>query len=97
MRDEDELLPLHRAVRRVHVTCYFCGGEGCQVCGHSGWIEMGGAGVVDPASSRPSATTPRCGPGSRSASGRADRDAPPRLPRPARCSGRTTSASLRQF
>ena len=31
------------------VTCFLCGGEGCHVCGHSGWIEMGGAGVVDPA------------------------------------------------
>jgi len=31
------------------VTCYLCGGAGCTACGHSGWIEMGGAGVVDPA------------------------------------------------
>jgi phenylalanyl-tRNA synthetase alpha chain len=30
------------------VTCFLCGGEGCPVCKHSGWIEMGGAGVVDP-------------------------------------------------
>jgi phenylalanyl-tRNA synthetase alpha chain len=30
------------------VTCYLCDGEGCRVCGYSGWIEMGGAGVVDP-------------------------------------------------
>jgi len=31
------------------VTCFLCGGRGCPVCKHSGWIEMGGAGVVDPA------------------------------------------------
>ena len=31
------------------VTCFLCGGEGCNVCKHSGWIEMGGAGMVDPA------------------------------------------------
>lgn len=31
------------------VTCFLCGGNGCNVCKHSGWIEMGGAGVVDPA------------------------------------------------
>jgi phenylalanyl-tRNA synthetase alpha chain len=31
------------------VTCFLCGGEGCSVCKRSGWIEMGGAGVVDPA------------------------------------------------
>ena len=30
-------------------TCYLCDGAGCPVCKHSGWIEMGGAGVVDPA------------------------------------------------
>ena len=31
------------------VTCYLCDGAGCSVCKHSGWIEMGGAGEVDPA------------------------------------------------
>jgi phenylalanyl-tRNA synthetase alpha chain len=30
------------------VSCFLCGGKGCAVCKHSGWIEMGGAGVVDP-------------------------------------------------
>jgi phenylalanyl-tRNA synthetase alpha chain len=30
------------------VTCFLCGGSGCAVCKHSGWIEMGGAGWVDP-------------------------------------------------
>ncbi len=30
------------------VTCFICGGSGCATCKHSGWIEMGGAGWVDP-------------------------------------------------
>jgi phenylalanyl-tRNA synthetase alpha chain len=30
------------------VTCFICGGQGCATCKHSGWIEMGGAGWVDP-------------------------------------------------
>ena len=30
------------------VSCFLCDGEGCAVCKHSGWIEMGGAGMVDP-------------------------------------------------
>jgi phenylalanyl-tRNA synthetase alpha chain len=30
------------------VSCFNCGGEGCAVCKHSGWIEMGGSGMVDP-------------------------------------------------
>jgi phenylalanyl-tRNA synthetase alpha chain len=31
------------------VTCFLCGGKGCVFCKHTGWFEMGGAGVVDPA------------------------------------------------
>jgi phenylalanyl-tRNA synthetase alpha chain len=31
------------------VTCFLCGGEGCAFCKYTGWFEMGGAGVVDPA------------------------------------------------
>jgi phenylalanyl-tRNA synthetase alpha chain len=30
------------------VTCFLCNAQGCAVCKHSGWIEMGGAGWVDP-------------------------------------------------
>ena len=30
------------------VSCFLCDGDGCSVCKHSGWIEMGGAGMVDP-------------------------------------------------
>jgi phenylalanyl-tRNA synthetase alpha chain len=31
------------------VTCFLCEGAGCAFCKYSGWFEMGGAGVVDPA------------------------------------------------
>jgi len=30
------------------VSCHMCDGAGCPVCKQSGWIEMGGAGIVDP-------------------------------------------------
>jgi len=30
------------------VSCIFCEGRGCRVCSHSGWIELGGCGMVDP-------------------------------------------------
>ena len=30
------------------VSCFLCEGAGCSVCKQSGWIEMGGSGVVDP-------------------------------------------------
>lgn len=31
------------------VTCWVCGGKGCRTCGWSGWVELGGCGMVDPA------------------------------------------------
>ncbi len=31
------------------VSCGICGGQGCATCKHTGWLEMGGAGMVDPA------------------------------------------------
>jgi phenylalanyl-tRNA synthetase alpha chain len=30
------------------VSCPICGGAGCATCKHSGWLEMGGSGMVDP-------------------------------------------------
>ena len=33
----------------AYVSCHVCDGAGCPVCRHSGWIEVGGAGMVDPA------------------------------------------------
>jgi phenylalanyl-tRNA synthetase alpha chain len=33
----------------VDMQCSFCGGPGCRVCKHTGWVEIGGAGMVDPA------------------------------------------------
>jgi phenylalanyl-tRNA synthetase alpha chain len=32
----------------AYVSCYLCDGAGCRVCKYSGWIEVGGAGMVDP-------------------------------------------------
>jgi phenylalanyl-tRNA synthetase alpha chain len=30
------------------MSCIFCQGSGCTVCSKTGWIELGGAGMVDP-------------------------------------------------
>jgi phenylalanyl-tRNA synthetase alpha chain len=30
------------------ITCVFCDGAGCRVCSNTGWIELGGCGMVDP-------------------------------------------------
>lgn len=32
----------------VDVSCFKCGGDGCGVCKHTGWIEILGAGMVHP-------------------------------------------------
>jgi len=29
-------------------SCFKCGGEGCRICKNSGWIELGGSGMVHP-------------------------------------------------
>jgi len=33
----------------VSITCFKCGGKGCRLCKSSGWIELLGCGMVDPA------------------------------------------------
>ena len=30
-------------------SCVMCGGKGCRVCKQSGWLEISGAGMVNPA------------------------------------------------
>ena len=32
----------------VDVSCFKCKGKGCNVCKHTGWIEILGAGMVHP-------------------------------------------------
>jgi phenylalanyl-tRNA synthetase alpha chain len=31
-----------------HVSCFACDGSGCRICGHTGWIELFGCGMVHP-------------------------------------------------
>jgi phenylalanyl-tRNA synthetase alpha chain len=40
--------PFTEPSAEVDVTCYFCSGDGCQVCSQTGWMEILGAGMVDP-------------------------------------------------
>lgn len=40
--------PFTEPSAEVDVQCIFCEGKGCQVCGHVGWLEILGAGLVDP-------------------------------------------------
>ena len=49
MRMRTSFFPFTEPSVEFDITCFLCDGAGCAVCKHSGWIEMGGAGVVDPA------------------------------------------------
>ena len=33
----------------LDITCTVCGGSGCRTCSHTGWLELGGCGMVHPA------------------------------------------------
>ena len=40
--------PFTEPSAEFEVTCPICGGAGCRTCSGSGWIELGGCGMVDP-------------------------------------------------
>ena len=40
--------PFTEPSAEFEVSCFVCGGAGCRVCSQSGWIELGGCGMVDP-------------------------------------------------
>ncbi len=40
--------PFTEPSAEVDFMCYVCGGGGCRVCKGSGWIELGGSGMVHP-------------------------------------------------
>ena len=41
--------PFTEPSAEVDATCHVCGGKGCRVCKQTGWIELFGAGMVNPA------------------------------------------------
>jgi phenylalanyl-tRNA synthetase alpha chain len=41
--------PFTEPSAEVDASCHVCGGSGCRTCKHSGWIELFGAGMVNPA------------------------------------------------
>ncbi len=40
--------PFTEPSAEVDVTCFICGGKGCNVCKNTGWVEILGCGMVDP-------------------------------------------------
>ncbi len=49
LRFRTHYFPFTEPSMEPDVSCFECGGVGCRICKHSGWIEMGGSGMVDPA------------------------------------------------
>ena len=48
VRFRTHFFPFTEPSMEPDVSCFLCDGSGCQVCKYSGWIEMGGSGMVDP-------------------------------------------------
>ncbi|MBU6495846.1 MAG: phenylalanine--tRNA ligase subunit alpha [Acidobacteria bacterium] len=41
--------PFTEPSAEFEITCTLCRGEGCRTCSQTGWIELGGCGMIDPA------------------------------------------------
>jgi len=48
IRMRPSYFPFTEPSAEVDVSCFKCGGQGCAVCKHTGWIEVLGAGMVHP-------------------------------------------------
>ena len=48
-RFRPSFFPFTEPSAEVDASCFVCGGSGCRVCKQSGWIELMGCGMIDPA------------------------------------------------
>jgi phenylalanyl-tRNA synthetase alpha chain len=49
VRLRPSFFPFTEISAEMDITCMICSGKGCNVCKHSGWVEILGCGMVDPA------------------------------------------------
>jgi len=49
VRFRPSFFPFTEPSAEVDIACVFCAGKGCRSCGHTGWLEVLGCGVVHPA------------------------------------------------
>ncbi|MEQ1878373.1 MAG: phenylalanine--tRNA ligase subunit alpha [Bdellovibrionia bacterium] len=47
-RFRPSFFPFTEPSAEVDCSCLLCAGKGCRMCGQSGWVEMGGCGLVHP-------------------------------------------------
>jgi phenylalanyl-tRNA synthetase alpha chain len=48
IRFRPSYFPFTEPSAEVDVSCFICGGKGCRLCKHAGWLEIMGCGMVDP-------------------------------------------------
>ena len=48
VRFRPSYFPFTEPSAEMDITCLICKGEGCNVCKHTGWVEIAGSGMVDP-------------------------------------------------
>ncbi len=48
IRFRPSFFPFTEPSAEVDIGCVICGGKGCRVCKHTGWLEILGAGMIDP-------------------------------------------------
>jgi phenylalanyl-tRNA synthetase alpha chain len=49
LRFRPSFFPFTEPSAEIDIECFICGGTGCGVCSHTGWLEILGSGMVDPA------------------------------------------------
>lgn len=49
IRMRPSYFPFTEPSAEIDVSCFICDAKGCSVCKHTGWVEIGGCGMVDPA------------------------------------------------
>jgi len=48
LRFRPSFFPFTEPSSEMDVSCFLCDGKGCRVCKQTGWLEIGGCGMVDP-------------------------------------------------
>jgi len=48
IRFRPSFFPFTEPSAEIDVSCFICGGKGCNICKYTGWVEIAGAGMVDP-------------------------------------------------
>ena len=48
IRLRPSFFPFTEPSAELDISCFICNQKGCKICKHTGWVEIGGCGMVDP-------------------------------------------------